>query len=187
MNPNLLLIKNMTAQFCGLTATEIDKVCRKPEIVIPRQMAMSIAVKLTKSSQEEIGVVMGGKNHSTVSNAVKAINNACDTDKLFKSEYTELYNRIKAVMSSGQKIQVHTTITLKESQYRSNLWSYYYELRGKCLYSTERVIKVSFNSVNEISESLNMSEIERIDVSIINTTPDVNILQPTNEMSEASL
>ena len=56
----------------------------KREIANPRQIAMFITKKLTKTPLNEIGNQFGGKHHSTVLHSIKKVELALETDPEFK-------------------------------------------------------------------------------------------------------
>ncbi len=64
---------------------------RKREIVQARQVVMYLSKKLTDVSLAAIGAEVGGRDHSTVIYAERAIENLLDTDHQFKSELSEIY------------------------------------------------------------------------------------------------
>lgn len=64
---------------------------RKREIVQARQVVMYLAKELTDASLAAIGAEVGGRDHSTVIYAERAIGNLLDTDAHFKSELEEIY------------------------------------------------------------------------------------------------
>lgn len=62
---------------------------RGGNVVKSRQLFMIMMVIYTKESYESIAANFG-KDHATVSHAIKTVNNMCVTDK----KYKELYDRI---------------------------------------------------------------------------------------------
>ena len=63
--------------------------------VIPRQIAMYLARKLTSASLIEIGDKFGGKDHSTVLHSVKKVEEKVSKDPSFKEIIENLQGRIK--------------------------------------------------------------------------------------------
>ena len=108
------LAKNMLDKFVKNTAREVSidyiqkVVCdyfdipvdimksktRKREIVQARQLAMYFSKQLTKSSLAHIGKHCGNKDHATVLQACKTVNNLADTDKRFKGYLSDIEKRL---------------------------------------------------------------------------------------------
>ena len=66
-------IQQIVAEHFDLTPELLIGKTRKQEIAIPRQIAMYLAKKLTKSSLKVIGLHFGNRDHSTVIHAVRAV------------------------------------------------------------------------------------------------------------------
>lgn len=66
--------------------------CKKQDrsVVVPRQIAQYYAKKLTKLSFATIGKEIGGKDHATIMNSYKIVNNLIDTNKEYKEEIHKL-------------------------------------------------------------------------------------------------
>ena len=69
---------------------------KKREIVIARQIAMYLCKKLTTDSLSVIGESLGGRNHSTVLYACKAIENLMETDNNVKEAIVAIEESLKA-------------------------------------------------------------------------------------------
>ncbi len=74
----------------GISKTDIHKKTRQRKIVEVRQLAHKIAHKHSGDSLAVIGYEIGRKDHATVLNSVKKINNLMETCKLFNRKYDEL-------------------------------------------------------------------------------------------------
>ena len=88
------LIK-LVADFYDLKERDLLASSRKKEIVKPRQVVMYLLREELKSSYPAIGRKLGGKDHATVINARKAINNLYETDKKFREHIDRLEKIIK--------------------------------------------------------------------------------------------
>ena len=66
-------IQRIVAEHFDLTPELLIGKTRKQEIAVPRQIAMYLAKKLTKSSLKVIGLHFGNRDHSTVIHAVRAV------------------------------------------------------------------------------------------------------------------
>ena len=64
-----------------------DSTTRKREIVLARQIAMTLSKENTEESLATIAKNIGDMDHATVLHAVKTIHNLCDTDRKFRAEY----------------------------------------------------------------------------------------------------
>lgn len=74
----------------GLDPVDILKKSRRREIVEPRQVAQKIAHKHINLSLARIGWIIGRKDHATVLNSSKKIDNLIETDKIFREQYKEI-------------------------------------------------------------------------------------------------
>jgi chromosomal replication initiator protein len=63
---------------------------RNKNVVLPRQIAMYLARKLTTHSLPEIGAAFGGKDHTTVLHAYKKIEKAVMVDQEIKKHIDNL-------------------------------------------------------------------------------------------------
>lgn len=84
-------ILETVVKYYNLEKADILSRKRKREIVQARQVVMYLAKKLTDASLAAIGAEVGGRDHSTVIYAEKAIGNLLDTDAQFRSELEEIY------------------------------------------------------------------------------------------------
>ncbi len=67
------MVQKQVAEFYNLSLNELKNKSRHKNIVIPRQIAMYLARKLTKHSLPEIGAAFGGKDHTTIMHSVKKV------------------------------------------------------------------------------------------------------------------
>jgi len=74
----------------GIDPVDILKKSRRREIVEPRQVVHKIAHKHLNISLAKIGWMVGRKDHATVLNSSKKIDNLRETDKLFNEHYSEI-------------------------------------------------------------------------------------------------
>lgn len=85
-------IQKIVADYFKISLVELLSKKRSNSIARPRQIAMSLARELTTYSLPEIGKSFGGRDHSTVINAVKRVKKLIETDKNFKEDW-EILNR----------------------------------------------------------------------------------------------
>ncbi len=83
-------IRKVVAKHYDVTIADLDSPSRKASVRLPRQVAMHLARNLTQHSTTEIGQCFGGRDHSTVLNACKRIDESLKTDSNFKEKYKGL-------------------------------------------------------------------------------------------------
>lgn len=66
-------IKQVVAQYYGISVLDIDSAARPNQIAYPRMMAMALARVLTGTSFPSLGKQFGNKDHSTVMNACNKV------------------------------------------------------------------------------------------------------------------
>jgi chromosomal replication initiator protein len=87
-------ILKSVAEFYGVPLSDITKRSRKKEIVRPRQIAMFLLREETKSSFPEIGLKLGGRDHSTVIHAYEKIKKEEEENETIKQELLLIKERI---------------------------------------------------------------------------------------------
>ncbi|MDO8659490.1 MAG: chromosomal replication initiator protein DnaA [Candidatus Parcubacteria bacterium] len=87
-------IMRSVADFYGVPFNDLIKRSRKKEIVRPRQIAMFLLREETKSSYPEIGLKLGGRDHSTVIHAYEKIKKEEENDETTKQELILIKERI---------------------------------------------------------------------------------------------
>jgi hypothetical protein len=88
-------IKTAILDSYHITNEQLEIVSRKREIVTPRQIGHFVAWKMTKETLSSIGFFFGKKDHATVLNSVKKIQNRLDTEKDFVIFYNSLMVKVK--------------------------------------------------------------------------------------------
>lgn len=71
--PSIAEIQAVVALLAGTRLTEMQSCRRARAVARPRQIAMTLAKELTPQSLPSIGRAFGGRDHTTVMHAVKAI------------------------------------------------------------------------------------------------------------------
>ena len=74
-------IQKVVADFFNVKVSDLKSKKKLRAFTFPRQIAMYLSRKLTKSSFPEIGASFGGKDHSTVIFAVRKVEKLIETDK----------------------------------------------------------------------------------------------------------
>lgn len=67
------LIMRTVSDYYGLSLNEMTGATRKREITVPRQIAMYLTREMTGMSLPQIGVVFGGRDHTTVLHSCKTV------------------------------------------------------------------------------------------------------------------
>jgi len=81
---NVDRIQDIVASFFNIKPQDLKSPNRQKVFAFPRQIAMFLSRKLTKSSFPEIGMKFGGKDHSTIIHAVKKIDKMIGEDPSLK-------------------------------------------------------------------------------------------------------
>lgn len=84
------LIMKTVADFHQIRVSDLIGKKRSRNIARPRQMAMAITKELTNMSLPAIGSAFGGRDHTTVLHAIKAINKLCKEDEDWQQNYEKL-------------------------------------------------------------------------------------------------
>jgi chromosomal replication initiator protein len=92
-------IQKMVAQHFDLTPELLIGKTRKQEVSSPRQIAMYLIKRHTKSPLKVIGLHFGNRDHSTVIHAVRTVGRKCEQDPGFA----------RIVQSLSEEIQQHAT------------------------------------------------------------------------------
>ena len=86
------LIIQTVAEHYGITMADIAGNKRNNEIVIPRQIAMYLCRKMTDASLKSIGSLLGKRDHTTIINGQKKI------EEELKANNTSITNNINTIM-----------------------------------------------------------------------------------------
>ena len=87
---NMDNIQKTVAEYFKIRVTDLSSKNRKQNITRPRQIAMCLARELTSHSFPEIGDAFGGRDHTTVMNACKKINELKVSDMGIAEDYSNL-------------------------------------------------------------------------------------------------
>jgi chromosomal replication initiator protein len=87
---NIDNIQKTVAEYFKIRIVDLSSKNRKQTVTRPRQMAMCLARELTSHSFPEIGDAFGGRDHTTVMNACKKINELKETDHKIAEDYSNL-------------------------------------------------------------------------------------------------
>ena len=87
-------IQRVVADFYRIRVKDLTSNQRSRNIARPRQIAMSLSRELTSHSLPEIGNAFGGRDHTTVMHAVKAITKLRQSNTSISDDYELLLNKI---------------------------------------------------------------------------------------------
>lgn len=91
------LILDIVSEHFNVTITDLRSNKRNSEIAYPRQIAMYLIRTMTESSLKAVGVVLGGKDHSTVKYAIEKIENEAKVSESFSNTLSILRKKINPV------------------------------------------------------------------------------------------
>jgi chromosomal replication initiator protein len=83
-------IQKKVSSYFNLKPKDLRSKRRLKQLVVPRQIGMYLARKLTSSSLIEIGEKFGGKDHSTVIHSLKKVEEKCNHDQYTKNVVADL-------------------------------------------------------------------------------------------------
>ncbi len=84
------MIQKQVSEFYNINISELKSSRRQKHLVLPRQVAMYLARKLTKHSLPEIGNTFGGKDHTTVMHSCKKIEQDITNDTALRRTVEQL-------------------------------------------------------------------------------------------------
>ncbi len=90
-------IISAVSTMCGISQEDIKSKKRLKNIVKARQFICYLAKELTKLSFQEIGVLIGGKNHATVLYSIKTLEEKIKNDQELSRDLLEVKNKIIAL------------------------------------------------------------------------------------------
>jgi chromosomal replication initiator protein len=83
-------IQKLVADHFKVPENALRAKTRKQEIVLPRQIAMYLAKKMTRASLKTIGLHFGGRDHTTIIHACKTIEQDMHTDDSVRQHVDQL-------------------------------------------------------------------------------------------------
>lgn len=97
-NKNELTISTIRKVVCDYYSLSTKMICssnRTKNVSNPRQIAMYLCRKLLDSTYDDIGREFGGRDHSTVINAIEKVEKNIQTDSLYLKAINEIESRLK--------------------------------------------------------------------------------------------
>ncbi len=95
-HPSIQQIIEAITHFYDVKLTDLLSKRRQKSIALPRQVGMWLARKHTRYSLEEIGGYFGGRDHTTVMHAIKAINSKREGDSGIDHDVSRLEQQLLA-------------------------------------------------------------------------------------------
>ncbi|MGC9259531.1 MAG: chromosomal replication initiator protein DnaA [Phycisphaerae bacterium] len=84
------VIMEQVMAFYNVRLSDLQSKKRHKFVVLPRQVCMYFARRKTRHSLEEIGGYFGGRDHTTVMHALRAIEDARKTDEIFSKHLDQI-------------------------------------------------------------------------------------------------
>ena len=79
------LILNIVAEHFGVTVQDLKSSKRNSNIVLPRQIAMYLCREMTDTPLKSIGIILGGRDHATISHGIDKIADELKRDEAFSN------------------------------------------------------------------------------------------------------
>jgi chromosomal replication initiator protein len=92
--PSIQAIVTAITSYYGVRLADLQSKRRQQSVVLPRQICMFLARKLTRHSLEEIGGFFGGRDHTTVMHALKTIEGRCEQDPKLDAVIRQMEERL---------------------------------------------------------------------------------------------
>jgi chromosomal replication initiator protein len=94
--PSIQIIIEAVSRYYDVKLTDLLSKRRHKSIALPRQVCMWLARRHTRYSLEEIGGYFGGRDHTTVMHAIRAIDSRCQADTKLHTDVTRLEDQLVA-------------------------------------------------------------------------------------------
>ena len=91
------LIIEVVSDHFNVPAAELKGKKRNAEIVLPRQIVMYLCRKMTDTPLKTIGLILGGKDHASVSHGVKKIEHDVKTDEALNNTVNIIKKKLNTI------------------------------------------------------------------------------------------
>ena len=91
------LIIEVVSDHFNVPAAELKGKKRNAEIVLPRQIVMYLCRKMTETPLKTIGLILGGKDHASVSHGVKKIEQDIKTDEALNNTVNIIKKKLNPI------------------------------------------------------------------------------------------
>ena len=88
------LILDIVSEHFGVSIPDLKGNKRNAEIVFPRQIAMHPIRNMTETSLKAVGVILGGKDHSTIKHGIEKIENELKADETLSNTINIIKKKI---------------------------------------------------------------------------------------------
>ena len=88
------LIQKKVAAYYNIRQSDIVGKKRVKQIVFPRQIAMYLIRNMTETSLKAVGVILGGKDHSTIKHGIEKIENELQADETLSNTINIIKKKI---------------------------------------------------------------------------------------------
>lgn len=95
MTPELII--EVVSDHFNVPAAELKGKKRNAEIVLPRQIVMYLCRKMTDTPLKTIGLILGGKDHASVSHGVKKIEHDVKTDEALNNTVNIIKKKLNPI------------------------------------------------------------------------------------------
>ncbi len=96
-------IMQAVGEFYGVKMSDLQSKRKQQSIARPRQVCMFLARKHTRHSLEEIGGYLGGRDHTTVMHALKAVEARLEVEPVLSSELEAIEVKLAAVENESPR------------------------------------------------------------------------------------
>ena len=103
----------------GVPIEDIVGQRRTTDVVAARQLAMLIMLQRLRSTKTAIGLVLGGRDHSTVSNGVEKARDRVLSDRAWTARWRAALNTMRALERSGPDLGTPASSELLNVEGRS--------------------------------------------------------------------
>ena len=91
------LIMDVVSEHFNVPVAELKGKKRNAEIVLPRQIVMYLCRKMTDTPLKTIGLILGGKDHASVSHGVKKIEHDVKTDEALNNTVNIIKKKLNPI------------------------------------------------------------------------------------------
>ncbi|MCC2255603.1 chromosomal replication initiator protein DnaA [Ruminococcus sp. CLA-AA-H200] len=91
------LIIDIVSEHFNIPISELKSKKRNAEIVLPRQIVMYLCMTLTDTTQKAVGILLGGRDHSSINHGVKKIEQDLKTDEALNNTVNIIKKKINPI------------------------------------------------------------------------------------------
>ena len=91
------LILEIVSEHYEVSISDLQSGKRNSNIAIPRQVAMYLCRSMTDTPLKSIGIILGGRDHSTVSHGVEKVAEELKTDEAFNNTVEIIKKKINPI------------------------------------------------------------------------------------------